>query len=398
MLKLRPDLLDTAHPYDLLIPQTRTEQLLAEHATELAVDVRRGHQVIAFDQHDDGVTVELASGDRLRTRYLVGCDGGHSDVRTLMGVGFPGQPAERDVLFADVEVTQPPPLTRADTTSPGSVGAYLVEDGIYRIVVPADDGVQRHRTAPTLDQFRARLREVAGTDFGAHSPRWLSRSGDGTRLVEQYRVGRVLLAGDAAHVHSPAGGQGLNLGLQDAFNLGWKLAADINGWAPTGLLDTYHGERHPVAARVLANTRAQTALMTATEQLMPLRELFAELMDFDQVNRYLAGMICATDIRYDVGGTDHALMGRRMRDIPLTGRRLYELMHDGRGLLLDQTGQLSAQAWSDRVDVVVDRNPELDVDAVLLRPDGHVVCTGGGQDELDAALHRWFGQPTAMVD
>lgn len=397
IFKLRPALLDTAHPYELGIPQAKTEQLLAERAAELAVDIRRGHELVGVQQDGDGVTIDLADGGQLQARYVVGCDGGHSTIRKLLGVEFPGEASERDMLLADVAVTEQPPLGFSGVGYSNLIVSFPLEEGVYRITVAAGDDVQDRRAPPTFDQFRARLREVAGTDFGAHSPRGLSRFGDATRLVEQYRVGRVFLAGDAAHIHVPAAGQGLNLGLQDAFNLGWKLAADITGWAPTGLLDTYHSERHPVAARVLTNTRAQKPLIAPSEQLIPLRDLFSELMELDQVNRYLAGMVCATDIRYDVGDSGHPLMGQRMRDLRLTGRRLYELMHDGRGLLLDQTGQLRAPGWSDRIHVVADQSPDLDAEAVLLRPDGYVVYAGAEQDELDAALHRWFGQPSTAT-
>ena len=248
---------------------------------------------------------------------------------------------------------------------------------MYRVVVPAD-GVAEDRTVPpTLEEFKQQLRVVAGTDFGVHSPRWLSRFGDATRLAERYRVGRVLLAGDAAHIHPPIGGQGLNLGIQDAFNLGWKLAAEVDGWAPDGLLDSYETERHPVAADVLDNTRAQMQLMSAEPGPQAVRRLMAELMDFDEVNRYLIEKIIAIAIRYDFGeGPD--LLGRRLRDVGLKHGRLYELMHAGRGLLLDQTGRLSVAGWADRVDHVVDVSEELDVPAVLLRPDGHVAWARRG--------------------
>jgi hypothetical protein len=263
---------------------------------------------------------------------------------------------------------------------------------MYRVVVPAD-GVHEERTAPpTLEEFRRQLHAVAGTDFGAHAPRWLSRFGDATRQAERYRVGRVLLAGDAAHIHPPTGGQGLNIGVQDAFNLGWKLAAAVSGWAPADLLDSYHAERHAVAARVLRNTRAQIALMGTDPGATALRELFTRLMDFEEVNRYVTGMITAVDVRYDFG-EGHELLGRRMRDLPLKRGRLYELTRTGRGLLLDQTGRLSVAGWADRVDHVVDVSEELDVPGVLLRPDGHVAWAGEDPRELLDRMRRWFGAP-----
>jgi hypothetical protein len=261
---------------------------------------------------------------------------------------------------------------------------------VYRVVVPAE-GVATDRSAPpTLDEFKRQLRAVAGTDFGVPSPTWLSRFGDATRLAERYRVGRVLLAGDAAHIHPPVGGQGLNLGLQDAFNLGWKLAAQINGWAPAGLLDSYHDERHAVAADVLDSTRAQMHLLSVDPGPQAVRRLLSELMDVEGVSRYLTEKTAAISVRYDLGDS-HPLLGRRLRDLRLVSGRLYELLRSGRGLLLDRVGRLSVQGWADRVDHVVDAGVELDVPAALLRPDGHVAWVGRDQEDLVDQLARWFG-------
>jgi hypothetical protein len=265
--------------------------------------------------------------------------------------------------------------------------------GLYRVVVPAA-GVSDRADPPTLEDFRRQLRAIAGTDFGVHSPRWLSRFGDATRLAERYRVGRVLLAGDAAHIHPPAGGQGLNLGVQDAFNLGWKLAAQVRGWAPETLLDTYHAERHPVAAEVLDNTRAQMELLSPGPGPQAVRRLVTELMGFQEVNRYLIEKITAIGIRYDFG-EDPDLVGRRLRDIDLAPGRLYGLLHRGRGLLLDRTGRLTAGGWSDRVDYLADPAAALDAPGVLLRPDGHVAWAGDDQRDLEARLSRWFGEPAS---
>ncbi|MFE1176997.1 FAD-dependent monooxygenase [Streptomyces sp. NPDC058773] len=426
-----PERLDTAHPYGLATPQPVTEQLLNERALELGAEIRRGCEVVGLSQDEDGVTVELASagtaaqegaagggpgiggeaaggggGTYLRSRYVVGCDGGRSTVRKQIGVGFPGEPATVETLLGDLELTEDPATIEAVVEEVRKTqlrfGVIPLGDGAYRLVVPADGVTEERGTAPTLGDFRQQLRAVAGTDFGVHSPRWLSRFGDATRQAERYRVGRVLLAGDAAHIHPPTGGQGLNLGVQDAFNLGWKLAAEVNGWAPEGLLDSYHTERHPVGARVLENTRAQITLLGTDPGATALRELFSKLMDFEEVNRYVTEMITAVGVRYDFG-EGHDLLGRRMRDVPLKSGRLYELMHGARGLLLDRTGLLSVAGWEDRIDHVVDAgegtaegegsqvSEELDVPAVLLRPDGHVAWVGDEQSDLLGPLRKWFG-------
>ncbi|MEU9832018.1 rifampin monooxygenase [Streptosporangium sp. NPDC048047] len=395
--KAWPDGLDTAHSYILGIPQPVTERLLTEHATESGVEIRRGCELAGLSQDEDGVTAELADGTRLRSRYLVGCDGGRSTVRRLLGVGFPGEPSENETLLGEMELTEDPETIAAVTAEVRKTqlrfgAGPLGDTGVYRVVVPAENVAEDRTVPPTLEEFRQQLRAFAGTDFGAHSPRWLSRFGDATRLAERYRVGRVLLAGDAAHVHPPMGGQGLNLGIQDAFNLGWKLAAEVNGWAPEDLLDSYHDERHPVAADVLENTRAQAVLMSTEPGPQALRRLLSELMDFEEVNRRLIEKITAIGVRYDFG-EGHELLGRRLRDVELKQGRLYELMRGGRGLLLDRTGRLSVAGWADRVDHVTDDGEEPDVPAALLRPDGHVAWVGEDQEELSDRLSKWFGAP-----
>jgi rifampicin monooxygenase len=392
--KPTPDRLDTAHPYLLGIPQTTVERLLTEHAVELGVEIRRGSELVGLSQDDDGVTAELADGTRLRSRYLVGCDGSRSTVRKLLGIGFPGEPARREWLLGEVELTAPPETVDAVVAevreTEKGFGAGPLGEGVYRVVAPAE-GVAEDRTVPpTLDELKQQVSKLAGTDFGMHSARWLSRFGDATRLAERYRSGRVLLAGDAAHIHPPMGGQGLNLGIQDAFNLGWKLAAEVDGWGPEGLLDSYETERRPVAADVLDITRAQAELMSLEPGPQAVRRLMSELMDFEEVNRYLIEKISAIGIRYDFGDGP-ALLGRRLRDVELKQGRLYDLMHGGRGLLLDQTGRLSVAGWADRVDHVVDVSEELDVPAALLRPDGYVAWIGDDQQDLLSHLPRWFG-------
>ncbi|HET6356884.1 rifampin monooxygenase [Streptomyces sp.] len=396
--KPSPDRLDTAHPYVLGIPQTTTDRLLTEHATQVGVDIRRGCELVGLSQDDHGVSAELADGTQLRSRYLVGCDGGRSTVRKLLGVGFPGEPTRVETLLGEMEVAVPPETVAAvvaevrKTQLRFGVGPF--GEGVYRVVVPAEGVAEDRSVPPTLEEVKQQLQVFAGTDFGVHSPRWLSRFGDATRQAERYRVGRVLLAGDAAHIHPPVGGQGLNLGIQDAFNLGWKLAAEVGGWAPAGLLDSYHTERHPVAADVLDNTRAMMLLMSPEPGPRSVRRLVSELMDFEDVNRYLTEKITAIGVRYDFG-EGHERLGRRLRDVELKQGRLYELMHGGRGLLLDQTGRLSVEGWADRVDHVVDVSEELDVPAALLRPDGHVAWVGDDQQDLLGRLPKWFGAPSA---
>ncbi|WP_327104178.1 rifampin monooxygenase [Nonomuraea glycinis] len=389
-----PRSLDSAYAYLLGIPQPVIERLLEEHAIDLGAQVRRGCAVAGLEQDDEGVTVELADGERLRSRYLVGCDGGRSTVRKLLGVGFPGEPARTETLMGEMEVGVPQEEIAAKVTEIRATQHRFwlrpFGEGAYSVLVPAE-GVSDRAEPPTLEDFRRQLRAIAGTDFGVHSPRWLSRFGDATRLAERYRAGRVLLAGDAAHIHPPIGGQGLNLGVQDAVNLGWKLAAQVRGWAPETLLDTYHAERHPVAADVLDNTRAQTELLSAEPGPQAVRRLLTELMDFDEVNRHLIEKITAIGVRYDFGdGPD--LLGRRLRDIDVRQGRLYGLLRRGRGLLLDRTGRLTAGGWSDRVDHLADPAAELDVPCVLLRPDGHVAWIGDDQRDLDDHLFRWFGR------
>ena len=407
ILRSAPEL-DTTHPYVLGIPQTATEAVLTRRALELGVDIRRASEITGLAQDAAGVTATLADGTQLRARYLVGCDGGRSTVRSLAGIGFPGEPSRREFLLGEVELTAAPELVAAVSSrvreTHRDFGAGPAEGGAFRVVVPADGVAEDRAVPPDLEELKQQLRTYAGTDFGAHSARWISRFGDATRLAEAYRAGRVFLAGDAAHVHPPFGGQGLNLGLQDALNLGWKLAAAVNGWAPEDLLDTYFTERHPVAADVLNTTRAQSELVSTDPGPQAVRKLLTELMEFDTVNRHLIGKITALDIRYDFGpGPD--LLGRRQRDVRLEQGTLYERMHTGRGILLDRTGELLLEGWEDRVDQIVEPAWEPQTPSLLLRPDGHVAWlesepdddglpSSGSQADLVDALETWFGPPS----
>lgn len=382
-----PEGLDSAYAYLLGIPQPVLVDVLEQHALALGAEVRRGGAVTGFVQDDAGVAVELAGGERLRARFLVGCDGARSTVRKLLGVGFPGEPSRNDTLMGEMEVAVPPEAVAAVVAAHRRLDVRPFGGGLYRVVVPVEGIGDR---SPVIEDVRRALSAVAGTDLGVHSPRWLSRFGDATRLVDRYRVGRVLLAGDAAHIHPPIGGQGLNLGVQDAFNLGWKLAGRVRGWAPAGLVDTYEAERRPVAARVLEDTRAQTALLAEGAGAAALRRLVSELMDFNEVNRHLIERVAGLGIRYDVGaGPDP--VGRRLGDVAVGRGRLYGRLRGGRGLLLDRTGRLTVGGRVDRVDHLVDAGAGVEAPAVLMRPDGYVVWAGADQGELDGVLSRWFG-------
>ncbi|WP_323747663.1 FAD-dependent monooxygenase, partial [Catenulispora rubra] len=342
-LYLEFDEAESRHPYPLTILQPVIERLLEEWAAELGLRVRWSSEVTGVRQDADGVTVELNAGQgpQLRARYLVGCDGGRSVVRKLAGIDFPGTAATMTSLIGDVEL---PELTEdyvwGGRGEGGHWSAINFEPGWHRVITSEYDHVTDPEGPVTFEQLRASLIKLIGTDHGMRNPRWVSRFNDTARQAAEYRKGRILLAGDAAHIHFPAGGQGLNMGVQDAVNLGWKLGLVLNGRAPEGLLDTYHAERHPVAERVLHNTRAQAALSRPDPQTEALREVFASLIVFDDVNRHLRGMLTALGIRY-AGAGDHPLAGRRVPDAGLKtvdggsgGSRVYELLHAARPVLL----------------------------------------------------------------
>lgn len=408
--KLELSRLDGRHTYALMVPQSRTEQLLAEWAVELGAEVRRGHELVGVDQDQDGVTLTVrgpAGEQPLRADWLVGCDGGSSAVRRLTGIGFPGTPSTLNAVLGDVRLDVEPvgsgPLL--DRLPGGLFGVVPLGGRLFRVVAAEFGVTPPDRDRPvTMDELRAAVRRVTGAELGMRDPSWLSRFGNATRQAESYRLGRVLLAGDAAHVHFPAGGQGLNTGIQDAVNLGWKLARTALGAAPPGLLDSYHDERHPVGHRVCLNTQAQLALMDPSLQVDALRDLFEELMGLEQVNRYLAEMITGLQIRYDMGGPNHPLTGRRVPDVELAGPgdlplgSLLGQLRDGHFVLLDPTasaGLAAVAAGRPGVDVVAARPvPPSALDgtaALLVRPDGYVAWVGADPESLTDCLDRWTG-------
>jgi 2-polyprenyl-6-methoxyphenol hydroxylase-like FAD-dependent oxidoreductase len=402
-------LLDTRHPYSALVPQSRSEELLTARAAELGVQICRDHDVVALTQDADCVvaTCKSPGGEQqFHARYLVGCDGGRSTVRRLAGVRFDGLDANVSALIGYV-TTPVCDIPRRWQRTPGGILVlnFPPEGGIGRVVVMEYDRPQVDRDAPvTLDELRAAVTRVRGEPLELSEPiDWISRFSDVSRQAAQYRTGRVLLAGDAAHVHFPIGGQGLNTGLQDAVNLGWKLGAVVRGRAPESLLDTYHDERHPVAAGVLRNTRAQLALMRPDDQhTTPLRDIFDQLLLFDDVNRWFGDMITGTGVRYLAEDTadPHPLLGRFAGNLMVDGAPAADLLHGARAVLLDLTGapELSdvVRPWHDRVDVVSGRADDVpDAAALLIRPDGYTAWVAAAGEPpaagLQAALERIWG-------
>jgi 2-polyprenyl-6-methoxyphenol hydroxylase-like FAD-dependent oxidoreductase len=407
----------TRHPYSLGIFQNRIERIMAAWIAELSVRVHYGCEVTGFEQDDTGVDVRLSDGGPLRARYLVGCDGGRSMIRKLAGIEFPGWDPTRSSLIAEVEMREAPELgTRRDEKGIHGIGRleYEIRDGevVYKDRGPLRVVVTEQHpgpsSEPTLSDLSEALIAVYGTDYGVHNPTWISRFTDATRQAAAYRAGRVLLAGDAAHVHYPAGGQGLSLGVQDAVNLGWKLAQVIDGTTPESLLDTYHAERHPVAARALRYTMAQTALQRQDERIKALVEVVSEVARMDEPRKHLAGIMSGLDIHYDLG-EGHSLLGRRMPDLDLVTAadgplRVFELLHEAKPVLLNlgEPGSFEITPWADRIqliDATYDGPWELPVlgaitapRAVLIRPDGYVAWVGEGTHHgLTEALVTWFG-------
>ena len=405
---IRLDISDfpTRHNYGLGLWQNHIERILAGWVGELGVPIYRGREVTGFAQDDTGVDVELSDGQSLRAEYLVGCDGGRSLIRKAAGIEFPGWDPSTSCLIAEVEMDEEPEWgLRRDAIGVQSLSR--LEDGPVGVLVT--ERHVGHTSEPTLRDLSEALIAVYGTDYGVHSPTSISRFTDMTRQAASYRDRRVLLAGDAAHVHFPVGGQGLNIGVQDAVNLGWKLAQVVKETSPESLLDTYHAERHPVAARVLRNTMAQTALLSHGERIEALRDTMSELLSMDEPRKRFAAMMSGLDIHYDLG-EGHPLLGRRMPDLDLVTAngplRVFTLLHDARPVLLNlgEPGGFDITPWADRVQLINAKYAgvwELPVlgavtapTAVLIRPDGHVAWVGDGTDTgLRDALTTWFGSP-----
>jgi 2-polyprenyl-6-methoxyphenol hydroxylase-like FAD-dependent oxidoreductase len=406
----------TRHPYTLGIWQSKIERIMAAWIAELSVRVYYEAEVTGFAQDNSGVDVELADGRSLRARYLVGCDGGRSAIRKAAGIEFRGWDATKSNLLAEAEMTEDPPLgIRRDALGIHGIGRleYEIRDGeiVYKDGGPVRVMVTEQQIGsggePTLRELSEALVTVYGTDFGIHDPTSISRFTDMTRQAATYRAGRVLLAGDSAHVHYPAGGQGLSLGVQDAVNLGWKLAQVLNGTSVESLLDTYHDERHPVTARALRHTMAQTALQRQDERSKALADVVSELAIMDEPRKHLVGIVSGLDIHYDLG-EGHPLLGRRMPDLDLVTAEgpmpVFELLHDAKPVLLNlgEPGSLDIAPWAGRVQLIdaeYGGGWELPVlgtvtspTAVLIRPDGYVAWVGDGTDGgLREALTRWFG-------
>jgi 2-polyprenyl-6-methoxyphenol hydroxylase-like FAD-dependent oxidoreductase len=402
----------TRHNYGLALWQSDFEPIMADWVGELGVPILRGCEVVGFAQDDSGVDVEIAGGTSLRTEYLVGCDGGRSLVRKAAGIDFAGLDPSTSWMIAEVEMDEEPEFGfRRDSVGQHAIGRRPDREPIG--VVLTERHVD-HDGDPSMDELREALVAVYGTDYGLRSATWISRFTDMVRQAGSYRDGRVLLAGDAAHVHPPHGGQGLNTGVQDAVNLGWKLAQVVNGTSPESLLDTYHTERHPVAARVLQNTMAQVALGRPDDRHQALRDIMTELLSMDEPRRRIAAMLSGLDIHYDVHddrGDGHPLLGRRMPDLDLHTAdgptRVFALLHDARPVLLNfgEPGGFDISPWTNRVrfvDAEHDGVWELPVlgeiaapPALLIRPDGHVAWAGDLTDpELPQALATWFGAAT----
>jgi len=397
-------------------PQSLTESVLAEWAAGLGARLNRAHEVVGLSDDGDGASVEVltpAGRSRLRARYVVGCDGGRSTIRKLAGIDFPGTEPVIEMWLADVAGCELRPRFSGERVGGGMVMVLPLGPHVNRVVVYERKAAPRHsQDPPAFAEVADAWERLTGEDIHGGTPLWVSWFTDSSRQASEYRRGRVFVAGDAAHVHMPIGGQGMSAGIQDAVNLGWKLAAEIGDQAPPVLLDTYHSERHPVGARVLTNTLAQRILYLSGDEMEPMRAVLSELLAYTDVKRHLVGMVTGLDIRYDTGPGDHPLLGRRVPRVELVGEQAqpgksstFEWLHAARGVLFDLAGDASlrdaAAGWADRVGVVTAAphsagTPFDGVAAVLVRPDGYVAWADTrqrGPDGLPAALTRWFGQP-----
>ena len=404
-----PARLTERHPFTFAVPHSQLELRLQDRAVKLGADVRRGTEVVGLSQDESGVTVRIRteSGEEdVQGAYLVGCDGMSSAVRELAGIPFSGTDLDFQGINGEFSVEQEDPLyARLGVNQIGRGFVTVAPSGpdIVRVTTGEFDVPAADPDAPvTVDDVQTAIESITGTavtELTRGEPLWISRWNVPTRQADRYRDGRVFLAGDAAHVFFPLGGQALSTGIEDAVNLGWKLAAELLGWAPEGLLDTYHDERRPVATRACHTTRAQVALLSPMDRLGPLRDILTELIQFDEVNEYWVKMAGGLDIRYPIDGAgDHDLIGRRLPvlsvDVAGTDTTVASLLHSGRGLLLNPGNAEAAAGWADRVTVVA-TGPGLDPATLLLRPDGRVVWTGG--PGLDLALRRWFGAPSGAT-
>ncbi|MEU2865876.1 FAD-dependent monooxygenase [Streptomyces mirabilis] len=407
--------LGTAHDGARTVPQSLTERVLEGWVRDLGVTVRQGQEFVRLSEDADGVDVFVEGAHRpLRARYLVGCDGGRSAVRKAAGFDFPGKASTTELFVADVRGIDLDPKMTGMQVPGGMVMSAKLPGDIWRLIMNERDAPPRERPVPpSFDEIADVWKRLTGIDIAHGRPVWLNAFGDASRQITEYRRGRVLLAGDAAHVHLPAGGQGMNTSIQDSFNLGWKLAAVLKsdpGGAPSALLDTYHDERHPVGRRLLANTEAQRALILGSAEVGPLREVLAELTAYPEVERHLAAKVTGLDIRYDVGGGTHPQLGMRMPHLELIrdghATSTTRLLRPARGVLLDladnATLRRRARPWADRIDIVtatpvgpLPDGPLAGTTAVLLRPDGYVGWAApGSRPDLSMALNRWFGAPT----
>lgn len=418
-LWLAPDELSERHPHTFIVPQSQLERRLEEKARQLGTDIRRGQSVVCAKENADGITVGINadSGEySIQSHYLVGCDGVDSTVRNLAGISFPGENSPFYGLTGDLEFEPGNPIVDMLGAHHLPAGLFTLTPtgpGVLRILTGEFGHVPADRHAPvTLDELRSRVKQITGRDLGEPKAHWLSRFDYLTRNASRYRSGRIFLAGDAAHVHFPLGGLALSTGLEDAVNLGWKLAADLGGWAPASLLDSYHDERHPAGAHACMATKAQVALLYPADKIAPLREIIAELIKFKSVNEYLVKMAGGLDVTYPMehagsgaNGHQHPLLGRRLHDVQITTptgpTRAATLLHAGRGVLLAPAGDTVigsvAADWADRIDVVAaEPGPEVNATALLLRSDGRVAWVGldhTDQAGLRSALTRWFGAP-----